>query len=148
MDRVRQDGAEAGTEAGRSTRLKRQVTLLGLVILIGSGYFLVDHLVIVFDRTRTAATVVKVKPIRLRAGEKTRSYIPTVEFRTGAGKTVRVSTGQGSSQFDFDVGDEVTVYYDEENPRRFYLAVFPMMWGLPIFGVACGLLILRSACRL
>jgi Protein of unknown function (DUF3592) len=45
-------------------------------------------------------------------------YMPTVEFTTADGTTVRASSHIGTNPRPGKVGDEVTVMYDRRNPQR------------------------------
>jgi len=131
-----------------TSRLKKQVLLLGGVIVAGSAYFLIDHLRIVTRFTKTIATVVKVTETYRHKGNSARTYIPTVRFTTHSGNTLTLSTGYASSVYNFDPGDKIALYYNHKVPGEFYIPVFATTWGLPLFGLFCGTLILWSARKL
>ena len=132
----------------KKTRLYKQVFLLGMVIILGAGYFLVQNIMMVANDIKTTATVTKVKQQFQRAGETTRTYVPTVKYVTETGRAITGSTGYGSSMYNFDVGDKVTVYYDPQNPTSFNIIVPLSTWALPVFGVLFGCLILWSGRKL
>lgn len=132
----------------KNTRLRKQVMTLGLVIVLGAGYFLAQNLTMIFSDIKTTATVMKVEQVFQHAGDTTRAYIPTVRYTTNTGRVVTMSTGYGSSMYDFDVGEEITVYYDKQKPSSFNIVVPLSTWALPIIGLLVGCLILWSARRL
>jgi hypothetical protein len=132
----------------KTTRLYKQVFVLGIVIIIGAGYFLARSVMMISSDIKTTATVIKIEQMFKRAGETTSTYIPTVQYTTGTGKVVTMSTGFGSSMYNFDVGEKVTVYYDEKNPTSFNIVVPLSTWALPVIGLLFGCLILWSARKL
>ena len=97
------------SEAKR-TGLYKQVFVLGIVIILGAGYFLVRSVMMISSDIKTTATVIKIEQVSKRAGDTTRTYIPTVKNITEAGRVVAMSTGFGSSMYNFDVGEKVTVF--------------------------------------
>ena len=122
--------------------------LLSLIALLGAGYFLVENIGIVLTYNRVQAQILGVKTLPSRAGDASRSYMPTVRYGTSEGRIITAQTSYGSSMFNFSRGEKVTVYYDPADPGVFKIGSFMSMWLGPITGFGLGLLIFWSARRL
>ncbi len=61
-------------------------------------------------------------------------YVPVVEFKSRDGQRMRVQLTEGSNPPSHEVGDEVTVLYEPENPSDARIKSFgstALMWILP-----------------
>ncbi len=83
----------------------------------------------------TAATVVSAGKV-VRTGKNT-VYFPEFQFQAG-GTIYRVKSPSGSSFHHLSEGAQVELYYDPENPRRFYIPVL-QKHDRRVSALLCGL---------
>lgn len=57
-------------------------------------------------------------------------FSPVVEFRTAEGTSIEFTSSTGSSPPPYDVGENVTVYYDPKDPHAAILSDWFSVWGL------------------
>jgi hypothetical protein len=80
-----------------------------------------------------------------RRGEQRTLYYLVVEFRTVQGETVRIQSGEGSSQITDQLGDTVRVFYDPSAPQE-ALIDSPALWLVPrLFMGVSGVIAFLSA---
>ncbi len=108
-----------------------------IVLLSIGGIFLSRTLIFLNHSEETQGHVVEIiqgKGLR-----------PQVEFTSKDGSTHEFTSHTGSSMLPFEVGDEVTVLYNPENPNHARLDWFPALWLLPILlGGIGGLFLILS----
>ena len=132
-----------------SKRSNRAIFLLAVVLILGSGYFLVKNVFIAITYKRTVGTVVSVKTLKSSGANNSGStYMPTVRYSTEDGRTISRQTYVASSMYNFNRGAKITVYYDPKEPHEFYISSFLTMWALQVGGFLVGLLILKAALSL
>jgi len=80
-----------------------------------------------------------------RQGEQRTLYYLVIEFQTTQGETVRIESGEGSSQVTDQLGDTVRVFYNPSAPQE-ALIDSPVLWLAPrlLMGVG-GVIALLSA---
>lgn len=59
-------------------------------------------------------------------------FKPVVEFQTVDGTRIEFTSSMGTSPPSYDVGDNVTVYYDPKDPHSAMLSDWISMWGASI----------------
>jgi hypothetical protein len=80
-----------------------------------------------------------------RRGEQRTLYYLVVQFQTAQGETVRIQSGEGSSQITDQLGDTVRVFYDPSAPQE-ALIDSPVLWLVPrLFMGVGGLFVVLSA---
>lgn len=62
---------------------------------------------------------------------------PEIKFTTKEGKEIEYP--QGGLIFGYRVGDEVSVYYDSQNPKNAVIENFGALWGFPILAFLLGI---------
>ncbi|GAB4568668.1 MAG: hypothetical protein Fur0017_12210 [Anaerolineales bacterium] len=87
--------------------------------------------------------VVKQRHVDIETDNVSYYYYPVVEFKAEDGKRRTIQLNEGSNPPSHDVGDEVTILYEPENPNDARIKSFgssALMWILPgitgILGVA------------
>ena len=65
-------------------------------------------------------------------------HYPLVRYtdHTGEQHTVRPATGTGSPRYE--VGEEVSIYFNPANPESFRFGDFMGMWGWSVLGLGLG----------
>lgn len=107
---------QALAQAGRFSWL---FTLVGVLLLIVSGYLIVEKRSFLADAVETRAKVLRVDVQRLTGSGRTGStvtYQPTFEFEDEAGVSHVATTLGSSSAWRFAKGELVTIRYDPDNP--------------------------------
>lgn len=90
---------------------------------------------------RTYGTVVDNRLVTdHRDGVEEHAYVPVVEFRDNAGKTVRFTDPAGSLPPDYAVGERVELAFDSANPNRARITSWKRLWLVPTIFVVVGLL--------
>ncbi len=108
-----------------------------LTLLSVGGIFLSHTLLFLNHAEKTQGEVVE-----LVYG---RSIRPRIEFKSEDGETHRFLSHTGSSTLPFEVGDEVTIFYNPKDPAQARWAWFPALWLLPtILGGIGSLFLLLS----
>jgi len=102
--------------------------LVGIFILLVGMLWATINLVFI-----SAAETAKGKVVELPFG----GSHPQISFATPDGKTIEFS--QGGFIWGYQVGDEVLVAYDPDDPNRCELDSFGALWGFPILMVVMGL---------
>ena len=99
----------------RRAQIKRSIVTTGSVVELvrqrQSGDYVVD---------RNPADGVKIKPKYL--------YRPVIAFKTEAGRTVKFTASVASRPKPFQVGDEVKVIYDPDQPKKAQINQFVYLW--------------------
>jgi hypothetical protein len=129
----------------KAKKLYYQVILLGCIALVGSGYFMAHSLFVVMRYHKVQAEVISVKKTYQHAGDTTRTYIPTVQFKTKDGKTFTARTSHASSTYDFSKGDIIPVYYNPQQPGTIKIGTFMSMWPGPMIGLTLAAIIFWSS---
>jgi len=88
----------------------------------------------------THASSAKGRVIKLNAG----SSHPQIEFHTQDGKEIRYP--QNGLIFGYQVGDEVNILYDAQNPPDASLNTFGALWGFPLLAFAMGIFFILVSC--
>lgn len=114
--------------------------------LFGLGMFLMslvqfyENIRLLSSGVKTRGEVVSMTERDRRIGDETRGAIsrnPTVTFTTEAGEVITFRSEIGSSS-EFEVGDQVTVYYPEDAPESARIVSFLQLWFLPIILFVVG----------
>ena len=79
------------------------------------------------------------KVVKLNAG----GSHPEIKFTAEDGKEIEYA--QGGLIFGYRVGDEVTVYYDSQNPRDCVVNSFGALWGFPLLAFVLGVCFIGAA---
>ncbi len=80
-----------------------------------------------------------------RRGEQQTFYYLVFEFQTAQGETVRIESGEGSSQVFSQLGDTVRVFYNPNAPQEAFVDS-PVLWLAPrLFMGVGGLIAFLSA---
>lgn len=122
-------------------RLSAAVLLVGGAAMVFGGMWLViGNAGFLRHAARAPGTVIDVVGER---GVRGRMYYPVVRYRTrrdGAGVTFKAKPGLMWAS-PFDVGERVTVAYDEGDPRDAKIVSFWTLWLMPaslvLLGAAC-----------
>jgi hypothetical protein len=100
------------------------------------------------DKAEATATVINVEVIE-GGPDDSAEYFPTVQFTTADGQfitstprqvrqseafggLVTVNNSDDGYETEYEVGDEVTVYYDPAHPAEVVLNDFNMLWVAPL----------------
>ncbi|OQB90703.1 MAG: hypothetical protein BWX84_01763 [Verrucomicrobia bacterium ADurb.Bin118] len=86
-----------------------------------------------FTRTaqRTTGTILEMRQ-KTDKGSGDVTYAPTFQFEDAAGAQHTVASSFYSSPPEFHVGDNVSVLYRPDAPRRARIVSFRQLWALPI----------------
>ena len=68
------------------------------------------------------------------------AYQPVVEFKLADGKSVRFTDGVGSLPPDYEVGSQVDVVYNPQNPKEANINSLKRVWLAPTIFIVVGLL--------
>ena len=136
-------------ELKRECKSTRALFMLGVSLLLGSGYFLSSNILIAVTYNKAEATVLSVQEVKSSGtGSQSSSYIPRLKYKTEKGQSIATQTLVASSQYDYSRGDKVTVFYSPSEPYKFKISSFWTMWFLPIGGFILGMFILKAAMSL
>lgn len=130
--------------------------LIGLGMVIAGGWFGWRSYSSLQGKEQATATVINVQVIE-GGPDSSEEYFPTVQFTTAEGNSItstpreaRESTAFGGLvtvnnsddgyETEYEVGDEVTVYYNPANPQEVVLDDFNMLWVAPIVVGGLGLI--------
>jgi hypothetical protein len=121
---------------------------LGMVFsLVGVPLILIG--VFLFIRTRifiSKAQEVKgtvIQMVHSRSGLSSSSgggYAPIYQFRTLDGQTITIRDGLSNNPPRFQIGQEIDVYYDSENPQKARINKWMNLYFLPVLLGAMGLI--------
>lgn len=100
---------------------------VGVLIVVGSVIWAISGWQFISRAETARGTVVK-----LNAG----GSHPEIKFTIRDGH--EISYPQGGLIFGYQVGDEVSVLYDAENPRNCQLDTFGALWGFTILTAIMG----------
>jgi hypothetical protein len=80
-----------------------------------------------------------------RQGEQRTFYYLVIEFQTAQGETVRIESGEGSSEISGQLGDTVRVFYNPDAPQEAFIDS-PALWLVPrlFMGVGAVLAVLSA----
>lgn len=128
-----------------SKSLKQRLT--GLFLLVGGAALLITGIWILattadFVRHAQRALGVVTEVVGERGARGTKLYYPFVRYRPhDRGAIVVFKARPGLWPSPFDVGDTVTVAYDDEDPDNAKIVSFWTLWFMPgvliLFAVAC-----------
>jgi len=120
---------------GKIGQIKRMLFgIIGVIIVIAAVSWGISNRQFI-SRAETAKGTV----IKLNAG----GSHPEIKFTTKDGKEVEYP--QGGLIFGYQVGDEVTVHYDSQNPRNCVIDSFGALWGFPLLAFILGVCFLCVA---
>jgi len=111
----------------------------------GIGFLFVIVAVIIYIRTRTFinnAQEVKgtvVEMVYRTSSKGSGSYAPVYKFRTIDGQTIVVQDSLSSNPPQFQVGQEIDVLYNPENPQKSYINKWMNLYFLPALLGGMGL---------
>ena len=90
-----------------------------------------------FERTAVAA---KGRVVRLEEKKRSKGsiYAPVVVFLTHDEQEITFTSSFGNRPPAFQMGEEVTVLYDPENPRHAYIHSFMQFWGVAVLCLGMG----------
>ncbi len=109
-------------------QLKRMLFgIIGIIVVIGAVGWGISNRQFV-SRSETAQG----KVVKLNAG----GSHPEIKFTAKDGKEFEFA--QGGLIFGHQIGDEVTVYYDPQNPRNGVINSFGALWGFPLLAFFMG----------
>lgn len=112
-------------------------TLVGTVFLIVGIAVGASTMSFLDSAERTDGTVIELteRTSTDSDGSSSTAWYPTIEFTTPYGETISFVGSTGSNPPAHDVGDEVPVAYDPDNPSDAKLSAFLSLYLLPlIFG--------------
>jgi Protein of unknown function (DUF3592) len=119
----------ANTKNQDFKKIKRMIFgIIGIIIVITAGIWgwtireFVNH-------SETAKGIVT----KLNSG----GSHPEIKITTKDGKEIEYP--QGGLIFGYQVGDEVSVYYDPQNPKNCVLNSFGALWGFPLLAFTLGI---------
>ncbi len=75
-----------------------------------------------------------------RRGEQRTLYYLVIEFQTARGETVRIESGEGSSEIGGQLGDTVRVFYNPDAPQEAFMDS-PALWLVPRLFMGVGAVI-------
>lgn len=104
---------------------------IGIALLAGAGYAYYYSRSFI-DNARTAAGTITGLHYHESSRNKGGSYYPTVQFTAQDGKSYTVTSNSGSNPASYDVGEQVKVYYNPEDPTDILLPDFFSMWGVTL----------------
>ena len=119
--------------------------LLSLVP-VGVGLLLFGIAVFIYIRTRTfinTAQEVKgtvVQMVYRTSSKGGGSYAPVYQFRTINGQTITVQDSLSSNPPQFQVGQEIDILYNPEDPQKSYINKWMNLYFLPALLGGMGLL--------
>lgn len=120
---------------------------LGLALLAGGSAWSWQRYRLAATAERAVGQVVEfhesesvVDDLDARRGLRSRvvSYVPVVEFTTGAGRVVRFRSATGSSAPEYEVGAFVDVLYDPARPDTAEISDFAQFWLGPVATAGAG----------
>jgi hypothetical protein len=116
--------------------------LVGTVFLIISVAFTATTLSFLGGAERTEGVVVdhSLRTSTDRDGNSRSAYYPVVEFTAPDGQTVSFESSTGSNPPSNDVGDQVEVAYDPDDPSDARLTSFVSLYLLPLIFGGIGIL--------
>ena len=121
----------------------------GTLILVGAIFLFVAAILLAigvflwmrtrrFLRTAVDTTGVIVDLIESSGSEGGTVYQAVVEFQTREGRTVRWTESMASSPAAGDVGDQLPMKYNPENPQEARIARFFRMWFVSVLLTGMG----------
>lgn len=143
---LRRSGKKAVSSVGFAANLLNRKTLQSLFLLLGGiamivagSWIATSNAGFVLAAQRAPGIVVDLSKRRVRGATL---YHPVVRFRPAAFETpVQFTAQPGLWPSPFDVGDEVTVLYDNADPADARIESFWTLWFLPLatalLGAAC-----------
>jgi hypothetical protein len=122
--------------------------LIGLGMVVGGTWFGWNSYRSIQGKEEATATVINVEVIEGGPDDST-EYFPTVQFTTAEGEfitstprqvrqseafggLVTVNNSDDGYETEYEVGDEVMVYYNPANPAEVVLRDFNMLWVAPL----------------
>jgi hypothetical protein len=130
--------------------------LIGLGMVAGGAWFGWNSYRSLQGKEQATATVINVQVVEGGPDDST-EYFPTVQFTTAGGQfitstprkvrqsqafggLVTVDSSEDGYETEYEVGDEVVVYYDPANPAELVLRDFNMLWVAPLVVGGLGIL--------
>lgn len=92
------------------------------LIIFGAGAFLVFGTILQKEKRKrdlkyASITTGKVVDYKTQWQRKTPYYLPEISFQTEQNEEFTFVEEEGSSFKDYEIGDEVEIYYDADNPN-------------------------------
>lgn len=117
----------------------RRLLIMGILLLAVGTIWTAVQMHALFTWERTTAKVLSVKAIDSGSGSnRSRTYMPRLEFTDHSGRTRVVSPGYSSAQFEFDRGEQVPVIFKRDDPTHFRITTFTSYWIWPLVALAFG----------
>ncbi len=101
---------------------------IGTIVILGTLFWGVSNRQFIKNAATAKGVVTK-----LNSG----GSHPEIKFTTTDGRTVEYP--QGGLISGYQVGDEVSVLYDEKNPQTAVINSFGALWGFPLFLFILGI---------
>jgi len=112
--------------------------VIGSMIAMAGLIWLVRTISFVMYATKTPGTVIEIEHTYTSKGGST--YHPIFTFADNSGIIYTQRTFVGSSSYNFEPGDKVTVFYEASDPTRSEIDSFQTIWLGPLITTGFGLL--------
>ncbi|MCU0355878.1 MAG: DUF3592 domain-containing protein [Cytophagales bacterium] len=110
---------------------------IGIALLIGAAFAYNYSKKFIATAQKAQAVVTDLRYNRSSKGGGT--YYPTVQFTANDGKTYTAYSNSGSNPSAYEVGENVEIYYNPDNPMDILLPDFFSLWGVPLILGGIGL---------
>src|SRR5262249_20309924 len=101
---------------------------VGVILLVGAGYFFLDTLHDIVANARADGTVIDL----ITEPHEDDTYYPRVRFTTLTGEPLEFTSKFGTHPAAFGIGETVTVLYDPANPTVARIGSFLGLWAAPL----------------
>jgi hypothetical protein len=121
--------------------------VVGAALLIASLLMLKKSMAFLKDSERATATVVDLQRVSGSDGD---TYKPVFTFKTYANQDITYRSGVSSSPPAFEIGEEVTIAYDRNNPSTAQLLTYwgSFRWSIILACIAMPLIIIGGGYHL
>ena len=115
--------------------------ILGIILLIGAFVVFRQSMEFIQNGNRITATVIELEKITSR---KRVTYKPILKFKTFTNQEIIYRHHTSSSPASFDIGDEVPIVYETENPDNVKILTYfgSFLWAIVLMSISMTLIII------